>query len=318
MRRADRGRHTSPAALVALDRQGRSELDRARNHQRDTNPARGSFDYSKYRDKDVKQRLEAIFHGKCAYCETLYDASGPMDVEHFRPKGGVAGEVHPGYWWLAAAWENLLPSCIDCNRKREQRIVEMRESLTDLQLESRRTGAATASGKHDSFPLDHGGIRASTEACDLTSERPLLLNPCVDDPAEHLVFSIDAGKPALVSAQFDASGAPSARGLASIHLFGLNRLGLVQNRTRTLRQMQFMGEAILDLSGLADDLRDIVIADAIEARRMRRVVDQLEALKDRMLAELKGMTRPEAQYSTMATAWLAAFKDRIRVPGPVV
>lgn len=308
MRHADRGSGEAPAALGALDREGLSELDRARSHLVDTDPKKGAFKYTKYRNKDVKHRLEAIFHGKCAYCETLYGASGPMDVEHFRPKGGVAGEEHPGYWWLAASWENLLPSCLDCNRKREQQLVGMGTSLTDLQMRTRRTTSPKASGKHDSFPLELDGVRVSAEGGDLALERPLLLNPCVDRPEDHLVFSIEAGQPALVSARVDADGSASAKGLASIHLFGLNRLGLVQNRTRTLRQMEFLGEMIVELSRLADELRDISPAVGL----VRRAVARLELLKDRMLAELRGMTEPDAQYSTMAGEWLEAFKRTLR------
>jgi hypothetical protein len=61
------------------------------------------------------------------------------DAEHYRPKGAVkykteAGELedatcevlnprqgrivtqrHPGYFWLAYDWRNLLPSCVFCN-----------------------------------------------------------------------------------------------------------------------------------------------------------------------------------------------------------
>ena len=95
------------------------------------------------------------------------------------------------------------------------------------------------------------------EGGDLSLELPLLLNPCRDNPEEHLVFSIDAGKPALVSAKTDVTGAASPRGLASIHLFGLNRLSLVQDRTRVLRQMEFLGEVLVEVAGVADELRDI-------------------------------------------------------------
>lgn len=78
--------------------------------------------------------LDHFFHNKCAYCETLVD--GYLgDAEHFRPKGQVrnlkdddTSEVvkiideddeeidHPGYFWLAYHWQNLLPSCELCNR----------------------------------------------------------------------------------------------------------------------------------------------------------------------------------------------------------
>jgi uncharacterized protein (TIGR02646 family) len=78
-----------------------------------------------YKDGAVKAALDAMFHGKCAYCEFMYIGGMPVDIEHFRPKGAVivGGKMRkPGYYWLAAKWENLLPSCIDCNRKRDQEL----------------------------------------------------------------------------------------------------------------------------------------------------------------------------------------------------
>ena len=47
----------------------------------------------------MKRRLDLLFHGKCAYCETFYSASAPVDVEHYRPKGAVSEDPsHPGYY----------------------------------------------------------------------------------------------------------------------------------------------------------------------------------------------------------------------------
>jgi hypothetical protein len=76
--------------------------------------------------------LKNVFNNKCAYCETpLPRQSG--HAEHFRPKGGVKYKTekksitaftkdalenqieHPGYFWLAYNWKNLLPSCELCN-----------------------------------------------------------------------------------------------------------------------------------------------------------------------------------------------------------
>lgn len=308
MRRADRGADAPPLALGAVDRNGEAEIDRARQHRQNPAAGKGNFSYSKYRDKEVKRRLESIFFGKCAYCETLYGASGPMDVEHFRPKGGVSGENHPGYWWLASEWTNLLPSCLDCNRKRQQHIVEIGASLTELQLQSRGQRIAhESSGKHDCFPLDQHGIRARSEDDDLLVEMPLLLNPCIDDPSEHLVFSIDPGQPSLVSAKLDAEGRPSKKGLTSIYLYGLNRLGLVQDRTRLLRQLDFLGQVLLEISHTCDELRETANAAELGQRRLLVICDQLEILKDRILLELKAMTAPSAPYSTMAGAWLYSF-----------
>ena len=74
--------------------------------------------------------LKYVFYNKCAYCETT-EVGYISDAEHFRPKGqvrnksgivktfdvdGVSEITHPGYFWLAYHWQNLLPSCNTCNR----------------------------------------------------------------------------------------------------------------------------------------------------------------------------------------------------------
>src|SRR5215213_749615 len=106
--------------------------------------------YAAYKKAGVIKALNDLFRGKCAYCESVYAATQPTDVEHYRPKGGVvvAGEFsRPGYYWLAASWENLLPSCIDCNRERKQ-------DFTDK--------ASGKSGKANHFPLTTEDYRAKS------------------------------------------------------------------------------------------------------------------------------------------------------------
>ena len=68
----------------------------------------------------MRSALRELFVNKCAYCESSL-VGGDMDVEHYRPKGGVS-EVpdHSGYYWLAYDWENLVASCSFCNRLRRE------------------------------------------------------------------------------------------------------------------------------------------------------------------------------------------------------
>jgi uncharacterized protein (TIGR02646 family) len=74
-----------------------------------------------YRHEEVLTRLkENIYHGKCAYCESKSEHVAPLQVEHFRPKGGLkkektGDENHKGYYWLGNEWSNLLLSCSKCN-----------------------------------------------------------------------------------------------------------------------------------------------------------------------------------------------------------
>ena len=121
-----------------------------------------------YAAPDVKKRLIADQHRKCAYCETLFLHSSPGDVEHYRPKAGYRQATTspvegPGYYWLAYEWSNLLFACEDCNRIRKRQL----------------------------FPLrNEPAGRARNHHHDLMQEVPLLLNPTTDpDPETHLTFS---------------------------------------------------------------------------------------------------------------------------------
>jgi len=124
--------------------------------------------------------FDGPFRGKCAYCESSLEGQ-PGDVEHYRPKGRVtvsngsstsetfadAGVIkpHPGYYWLAYDWQNLLPSCIDCNRPNENKIPGIHM------------------GKRNYFPVK--AFRAVSPG-DEKKEEPLLINPVYQDPGVHL------------------------------------------------------------------------------------------------------------------------------------
>lgn len=67
-----------------------------------------AIDFSGY-GGETKTALFNAQHRKCAYCEKPEEQAKYRDAEHFRPKSL--------YWWLAWTWENLLFSCMDCNRE---------------------------------------------------------------------------------------------------------------------------------------------------------------------------------------------------------
>ncbi|MBC8064254.1 MAG: hypothetical protein H7Y17_05450, partial [Chlorobia bacterium] len=162
----------------------------------------GDFKFNAYRSDDVKRALERMFLGKCAYCESRYTATQPMDVEHWRPKGAVLEEddsMSMGYYWLAATWDNLFPACIDCNRARLQ------ESAVD------KTMVLLGKGNH--FPIEPATTRADGPT---KVDVPLLLNPCVDEPLEHITFDVSQ---AIVKHK-------TSKGQKSIRVYGLNRVGL--------------------------------------------------------------------------------------------
>ena len=307
MRKVERGSKPAPVNLQAKNREGLTELERARAHQADANPKKGTFEFAAYKDEEVKRRLEELFHGKCAYCETFYSASAPVDVEHFRPKGSVSDDdTHPGYWWLGMVWTNLLPSCIDCNRKRQQRSPQSSTSLVDLYEHAKAHALPSSqSGKKDSFPLAAGGTRMFAESSSYADEKALLLDPTRDDPAEHMRFYVGSALGIVVPET--KAGVPSERGAMSIQIYGLNRLGLVQDRTRLLRRLEFLGDLVIDLGAIVQEIEDARVVAALHAAGVQRLADRLRLLQDRTLAEMRAMGDPKAPYSEMVRTWLKGF-----------
>ncbi|RYG88698.1 MAG: HNH endonuclease [Alphaproteobacteria bacterium] len=308
MRRVDRAMVATPKSLLPGGH-GAAELEAAKEHRDDPNPAKKAFKYKAYKRADIRFALETLFHGKCAYCETSYAASAPVDVEHYRPKGGVAeDDAHGGYWWLAMNWENLLPSCIDCNRQRGQKLYVISTSLATLAINAELVPGQ--SGKKDSFPIAATGIRAVYEALDFSSEHAMLLDPCRDEPEASLMFSFDSGHPTgLILPRGDLS--QKERGAVSIQIYGLNRAKLVEDRTRLLRRLEFLADLVIELAGSIADLETPEAARGLAGTPAEGIVSKLRLLRDRTLSELKGATTDDAPYSSMAKAWLANFKARL-------
>ncbi|MDV6345714.1 hypothetical protein [Nitrosomonas sp. Is37] len=121
-----------------------------------------------YGQSSVKDSLKNAQHKKCCYCESIFVDTSYGAVEHYRPKGAVIQDesqkkIYPGYYWLAYEWNNLLFICSRCN---------------------------TNKGAY--FPLEDNSQRARNHTQSLTNESPLLLNPVVDNPSQHLDFHDDA------------------------------------------------------------------------------------------------------------------------------
>lgn len=62
---------------------------------------------ARYRKADIRKQLNAMFNGKCAYCESTIGVVDYAHIEHFRPK-----HTYPERTYL---WRNMLLSCTKCN-----------------------------------------------------------------------------------------------------------------------------------------------------------------------------------------------------------
>ena len=259
------------------------------------------FDFKVYKKKEVKRALAALFGGKCAYCESLYDPVQPPDVEHFRPKAVVAhfGVLRkPGYYWLAAEWSNLLPSCIDCNRQRRHPEVD-------------DDADPTISGKANWFPLANEDLRAQFPGEEAREIR-LLIDPCRDRPESHLIFHADG----LIEAA-------SPKGAESIGVYGLNRPGLVRGRQavreRLVHQIDHTSAALSAAKAeptaarrrtLADELQELLgFADNSRpyAGMVRQITDPYVEL---MAEKLRAYFAADVPAGEAARSTVDAFLDR--------
>jgi uncharacterized protein (TIGR02646 family) len=204
-------RESVPTPQVVAPAQVALMLARARAFYRQLPEERGQRRFRLVRPELLVHGLKGLlllFHFKCSFCESKVE-SHSRAIDHLRPKAGsigLDGERSPDhYWWLALDWRNLYLLCANCSRSRGNR-----------------------------FPVR--GQRAPLEAgwSALRDENALLLDPCWDNPEEHLVFSADGSVAAthvddLEEAERRRFGTPT-RGQVTIDTFGLNRPSLIEQR----------------------------------------------------------------------------------------
>lgn len=247
-----------------------------------------SFPFAAYKSQDVKLALAQLFHGKCAYCESRYAGTQPMDVEHFRPKGGVQDVdaqgkpvLSDGYPWLAARWANLLPSCIDCNRPRTQH-----DALTGLD---------ETLGKANQFPVAGPRLQppAPGSPAPTVMDEALIIDPTLDDPFEHLVFRSDG----IVTATTE-------KGRQSIRVYALNRAELVLERLGLARLIE---QRLTIIEALARIVADPTLPDPIRL--------DLEDLVSHEIDALMALTEPGRAFSAMARRIVAENGPAVLDPG---
>lgn len=190
-----------------------------------------SVDKDIYGAQDVRRQLRADQHGKCAYCECARNG-GYWPVEHFRPKGAYQKEqhgslLHPGYYWLAYRWDNLLYSCDDCN----------------------------STYKRCLFPLFDESKR-NMEAKEISQEEPLLINPATEDPEQLIGFREEMPLP--LSSDLDSYAYKKAATTISVlHLDDRN--DLLERRLRVWKGYNRIKKAIELLKQNVDDRSSLAV-----------------------------------------------------------
>jgi hypothetical protein len=298
-----------PAVLDALNREfkdKKTELERARDYYGTTPTPTKAFDFKRYREWEVCFALDEVFHDKCAYCESSYRAVDARNVEHFRPKARVTeAPSHPGYWWLAATWANLLPSCPACNQLRRQLAFDRTMTLEEFDL-ARRKEPRSVSGKANSFPVRDANWVAPE--ADTGIEDPLLINPCERHPEQHIewVFDWDRKQQVWEAEKITAEVRPRLHGVeidvygkASIAVFGLNRSGLIRERMAHIRMIQIVCKPVVHTI--------IDLSQAKDAAEWLRLTARLMNYKN----EISGFARSDRPYAAMARAFVALFDEEL-------
>jgi hypothetical protein len=181
-----------------------------------------------------------IFNNKCAYCETPVVRSS-FHAEHYRPKGRVTTNGkkvkikddkgqdydHPGYFWLAFHWTNLLPSCAFCNTVNGKKNEFPIPQTTYLSVLKKLTKAECNTLKQKLIQSSNWPDIFYFQPVDLDDkEGRMLLHPYFDDPRKFLTFD-DFGSVIAIGNKNQKT-----RGELSIKIYNLNDGKIVPDRRR--------------------------------------------------------------------------------------
>ena len=292
MRKLDRARVAVPPSLAGPDQGVANEIARASAYYLARIPwtvSYVSYKFGQYRGQTLKWPYASSLGGIVRIARAKIGAVGAREVEHYRPKGGITNlEEHPGYWWLAHQWDNLLPTCRDCNKSLRQNIVTAGMSKSEvIDLQGRR--AATSFGKANQFDIQ--GLRAVGTACNLNNEDPLLIDPCQVDPSLHIRWDFSA-ELTLIEPLLGVRGY-SAQGIYTIRTCALNRAELVLDRIPALRPMRALRTRLINrLNGWTGDVEEL--ADIL-----------VEA------ETLSAFAEHDQPYAGMAAAFIRDFEDEL-------
>ncbi len=257
------------------------------HYANDEKKTKKSFSFRVYKNPELVEKLDEIFLGKCAYCESRFAHVTPKDIEHFRPKSEIDNgtkKVKPGYYWLAGDWHNLLVSCPDCNRSRNHRVPGQSKKIK--------------LGKSTQFPLDDESKRIRDHGDDVANEEAvrLLLNPCIDMPEEHLTFDEDG----LIHAR-KIGGVSSKKGSSSIDVYALQRKALVEERLRVLGDLRFQFKQL----GHLVVVQNALVAAGATGTVLTDNLDQIRAVSEHIAAHLV----ERSPFLAMLREWVLKAKQ---------
>ena len=272
--------------------------DKNRDTEEGIDELRKKFKFKQYRDNEVKEALKIICNNKCAYCESSFLHVYYGDIEHFRPKKLISNpgqnDIKPGYYWLSNEWENLLLSCLFCNQSKGQLVPQLENGQITLKKLS--------IGKQNQFPLSDDQLFRKRR--DHTSwptiftkdeKERLLLNPFTEDPEKHLQYTEEG---VIQAKKLRGQSGVSPRGTASIEVYALQRIYLVQERKKRIIEVQSQINQVMEA---------ILKLDEFSAAGNQVVVTHYQEKIDAETRRLFYYTHPRQAYSGMCRQFVYHF-----------
>lgn len=201
---------------------------------------------SRYKTHDIKDKLNNLYHYKCAYCE---DHAEQTHVDHYRPK--------KDYYWLAYSWDNLISSCPKCNQFKTD----------DFALEGKK---AVPPKKSDD--LSNINILSSQEYD--REEKPMLLNPERDRLDDVFLFDVEG----------HIKGNNNSRADYTISTCHLDRKELVDGRRKLIDDYRNAIEAeLINASTIAEQKTAIEVLTRDFQRKAKDVTNTFIAYRNAAL-----------------------------------
>ncbi|RWN52718.1 MAG: hypothetical protein EOS04_21140 [Mesorhizobium sp.] len=222
--------------------------------------------------RSFSKYLRKMSYGKCWYSESD-DPQSFFDVDHFRPKLEAIRDdkkADGGYPWLAFSWDNFRYAAGRSNR------LSSHEETDEV------------SGKGSWFPLAEGSPTATWDNRCTGDEKPLLLDPIIQDDADLLAIDVK-NKVGHISPSMLCIGKTSlARVERTAQLYGLDLPNLVSARKRVMREVTDLYDTLLDL--IAAGTAHPTAGDMLPVHKLKK--------------SIKGKTMPSSRFSKAARAQL--------------
>lgn len=174
-----------------------------------------------------KTQLHKESDSKCAYCESPTTVVSYGDVEHYRPKSK--------YWWLAYCYDNYLASCTLCNQKyKKAKFKTLHPKIQGPQIKKNNTDTHLENIVATITPdpiQETDGVSWNEYIQQHNDERPLLLNPYIDDPKNFFAWEVKPEDESVVLVPLDNQNDLHVRIVkASEEDYGINRPELCLHR----------------------------------------------------------------------------------------